>query len=320
MPKVLITNAVPAEHVSPLDGVAEVVMGPEGGELMPRDEVLRMLPELDAVINQAELKVDDEVLERGKRLKIVANVAMGTDNMDKEAMARRGIWATNTPEVFTQSTADHAFCLLLAVARRLMEADPYVRSGQWPGDGFQPGVWDGMLLAGKVMGVLGYGHIGRAVAHRARAFGMHVLFHDPVFGSHDPFYRGLDALFEESDVVTLHVPLTPETKGLVNAERLAAMKRGAILLNLARGPVVEEAALAQALESGQLAGAGLDVFEDEPRVHPDLLEMKNVVMTPHVGGGTRESRAAARKLSAVNVALALHGKRPRTPVNEPESI
>jgi glyoxylate reductase len=314
--KVLITNAVPDDVLEPLCGLAEVIQGPVGGDLLPRREVLRLAPELDGIINQAELRVDAELLDHAPRLKIVANVAIGIDNLDTQLMAARGVWATNTPDVFAESTADCAFGLLLVLARRLLAADRYVRSGAW--QSFQPGVWDGMLLDGKTIGIVGYGRIGRAVARRAQAFGMHVIFHDPVAVA-EPGYVTLDDLLTQADVVSLHVPLTPQTRRLMDAQRLGQMKRGALLLNMARGTVLDEAALVAALQSGHLAGAGLDVFENEPAVHPALLTMDNVILTPHIGGGTIESRRAARRLCAENIALVLRGQRPLTPVNEPEA-
>jgi glyoxylate reductase len=316
MYKVLITNAVPDDVLEPLNGLAEVIQGPEGGPLMPRAEVLKFAPELDGIINQAELRADAELLDRAPKLQIIANVAMGTDNLNRDLMAERGVWATNVPDAFTDSTADCTIGKLLAVVRRLPQADRYVRSGQWVEDGFQPGVWDGVLLAGKVYGVVGYGRIGQAVAERARAFGMDVIFYD-VVNTNDPAYRPLDTLLAESDVISVHVPLNPATRQLLNAERLARIKPGAYLINMARGPVLDEAALVEALESRKLAGAALDVFEDEPRVHPALLKMENVHLSPHIGGGTHESRQYARRLCAQNVAAVLKGECPLTPVNEP---
>ncbi len=312
LPLVLITNAVPPEVLAPLAGVAEVILGPGGGDLMPRDEVLRLAPRLSGIINQAELRVDAELLDAAPRLQVVANVAIGVDNLDLPLLRARGIVATNVPEAFTESTADCAIGLMLAVARRLVEADRFVRAGQWRG--FQPGRWDGLLLAGKTLGLVGYGRIGQAVERRALAFGLRVIHFDPRSDGSAPGYRPLEDLLAESDLVSLHVPLTPDTHRLLDAARLGRMKRGACLLNVARGRVVDESALVAALESGHLAGAGLDVFEDEPRVHPALLQMPQVVLTPHLGGGTRESRAEARRLCAENVAAVLRGRPPLTPV------
>jgi glyoxylate reductase len=311
-PVVLITNAIPDSVVEPLRMLAEIRMGPSGGDLMSREEVLHQAPGIDAIINQAELRVDAELLDAAPNLKIVANVALGTDNLDLPLMSERGVWASNAPGTFAESTADCTLALLLGVARRVVEADGYVRSGAWTQ--FQPGVWDGMELSGKTLGLVGFGAIGRAVARRAEAFGLKIIFHAPS-QTGDPRYRNLDELVRQADIVSLHVPLRPSTYHLMNAERFARMKRGGIFLNLARGKIMQESALVAALKSGHLAGAGLDVFEFEPSVNPELLAMKNVVLTPHIGGGTRESRQATRKLACANVVEVLQGRKPLTPVN-----
>ncbi|MBZ0297846.1 MAG: D-glycerate dehydrogenase [Anaerolineae bacterium] len=310
-PTVLITNTVPANVLEPLDGLAHVIQGPP--EIMSRAEVLQLAPTLDGIINQGELVIDPELLDHAPRLKIVANVAVGYNNFDVELMASRGVWATNAPNIFTESTADCTFALILAVARMLVKADRYVRSGEWKR--FEPGVWDGVLLAGNTLGIVGYGQIGQAVARRARAFGMNVIYTRRV-PDHDPACRSLEDLLAEADFVSLHTPLLPETHHLINAQRLQSMKPGAYLINMARGPVVDEAALVDVLQSGHLAGAGLDVFEREPEVHPALFTMDNVVLAPHIGGGTTQSRYEARHLCARNVAAVLQGERPLTPVNE----
>lgn len=315
LPRVLITNTVPDTVLEPLRGLAEVILGPDGGLTTPRDDVLQLAPELAGIINQGELRIDAELLDRSPRLRIVANVAAGYNNMNTELMAARGVWGTNTPDAFYEATADFTLALILAVARFLAKGDRYVRAGEWKR--FEPGVWDGMLLSGKTLGIVGYGRTGQAVATRARAFGMNIIYTRRQIAT-DPACRPLDALLAEADFVSLHVPLLPQTHHLIDARRLAQLKPGAYLINMARGPVVDEEALVRALQSGHLAGAGLDVFENEPEVHPALLTMENVVLAPHVGGGTRESRQAARLLCAENVAAVLRGERPLTPVNEPE--
>lgn len=315
MKKVLITNAVPADVLEPLAGIADVIQGPAGGDLMARAEVIRLAPQLDGIINQAELRVDAEVLDAAPRLKVVANVALGTDNLDLSLMAKRGVWATNVLESFVDSTADCTMGLILGVARRLVEADRYVRSGQWKS--FQPGMWDGITLTGKTLGIVGYGNVGRAVEKRARGFGMNVIWNRRTI-SDNPNFRNLEELLKESDFVSLHTPLTAETRHLLNADRFALMKKGARLINMARGKVVNEAAMVSALADGQLAGAGLDVFEFEPEVHPELLRNDKVVLAPHLGGGTLEARRSARLLCAQNVAAILSGQPPLTPANKPE--
>ena len=313
MKTVLITNTVPDNVLEPLAGRAHIIQGPP--EIMTRAEVLRLAPDLDAIINQGELAINTELLDHAPRLKIVANVAVGYNNFDVPLMSARGVWGTNAPDIFTEPTADCTFALMLAVARMLVKADRFVREGAWTR--FEPGPWDGVLLHGKTLGIVGYGQIGKAVARRAQAFGMKIIYTRRQPDS-DPAYRPLEALLAESDFISLHTPLTETTRHLMNAETFAHVKRGAYLINMARGPVVDEAALVAALESGQLAGAGLDVFEQEPQVHPALIGMDNVVMAPHIGGGTVESREQARLLCAENVAAVLQGQRPLTPVNEIE--
>lgn len=314
LPVVLITNTVPTEALAPLKGVARVVLGPPGGDLMPRAEVLRLAPELAGIVNQAELRVDQELLEQALRLKIVANVSIGVDNLDLPLMQRYGVYATNVPHAFVEATADYTMGALLTLVRRLPEADRYVRSGEW--NSFQPGIWDGALLDGKVLGLVGYGAIGRAVAQRARGFDLRVIYHQrtPV---DDPAYVSLDRLLAEADFVSLHVPLNRDSRELISESRIAQMKRGSYIINAARGRVVNEAALVAALQSGHLAGAALDVFENEPSVHPALSGMRNVLLTPHLGGGTHESRHRARFHCISDVARVLTGLQPVSALNTP---
>jgi glyoxylate reductase len=317
LPRVLNTNRVPLEDLAPLHGVAEILQfDGDNGRLQPRADVLRLAPDLCGIINQAELNIDHELLATAPNLKVVANVAIGIDNFDLRAMDAAGVWGTNCPNAFADAAADATIGLILALARRLLDADRYVRSQSWVADGFQPGRWDGVSLAGKTLGIVGYGTIGQAVARRAAAFGMRIIYSTASVRA-DAGWRPLDALLSEADVVSLHVPLTPQTARLIDQRRLGILKRGAMLINMARGQVVDEAALVDALRRGTLAAAGLDVFEHEPRVHPELLAMPNVVLTPHLGGGTREARREARLLCAANIAAVLQGRPPLTPVNQP---
>jgi glyoxylate reductase len=311
LPLVVITNTVPAPVLLPLQGIARVVMGPADGNLMSRAELMRLAPSVVGIVNQAELRVDAELLDAAPALRIVANVAMGVNNLDLPLMARRSVVATNVPEAFVESTADCTLAMILAVARRIPEADRYVRSGKW--DSFQPGVWDGSLLQGKTLGIVGYGKVGQAVEKRARAFGLEVI-HYRRTNSGARGFRSLDDLVRLSDFVSLHTPLNADSERLFDDRRIQCMKPGAYLINMARGRVVDEAALVAALKSGHLAGAGLDVFENEPRVNPELLTMNQVVLSPHLGGGTVESRHQARLLCVKNVAAILRGLPPLTPV------
>ena len=313
LPYVLITCETSREVLAPLEGIAHVIMGPEGCDLVPRADVLQLAPLLSGIIDHAELRVDAELLDACVRLKIIANASIGVDNFDLPLIRARGVCATNTPDAYFEATADCTLGLLLCVARRLARADAYVRTGEW--NGFQPGRLDGTLLRGKTLGLVGYGRIGQAVATRARAFGMKVIYYCRTRGDPATGYAPLNDLLAQSDFVSLHTPLNRESERLLNESRLAQMKRGAYLINMGRGRVVDENALVAALTRGHLAGAALDVFADEPRVHPALLTMPQVVLTPHLGGGTTESRIQSRRLCAKNVAAVLQGKKPLTPVS-----
>ncbi len=277
-------------------------------------EVGRLGAEADAWVTLLTDKVDDARLVGAPRLRIVANVAVGVDNVDLAACRARGVVVTNTPGVLTEATADLAFGLILAAARRIAEGDRLVRAGGWSGWG--PSFMVGARVHGATLGIVGLGRIGQAVARRARGFGMHVLYTqrsplvDGVARALGATFAPLDQLLADSDVVTLHCPLTAETRGLLSAARLAAMKRGSVLVNTARGPIVDESALAAALANGPLAAAGLDVFADEPRVPPALLALPNVVLTPHIASAEEATRAAMAGLAADNVLAVLSGKAP----------
>jgi glyoxylate reductase len=253
-------------------------------------------------------RVDERFLAAaGEQLRVVANVAVGYDNVDVDAARRHGVTVTNTPGVLTDATADLAIALLLAVTRRIGEGERLIRSQQ-------PWAWaiDFMLgrgLRGKTLGIVGFGAIGRATADRARAFGMEVVYTRRGEGGVE-----LDELLERSHAVSLHCPLTAETRHLIDAEALARMRDDAYLVNTARGPVVDEAALAAALRDGAIAGAALDVFEREPEVHPGLIGLDNAVLVPHLGSATIETRTAMAELAAANVVAVLAGKDPPTPV------
>lgn len=261
--------------------------------------------------------VTDRVLQRCPKLRIVANVAVGYNNIDLDAAARRGVWVTNTPDVLTEATADLAWGLVLAVTRRVLEADGFLRAGSYTG--WRPDLLLGRGLQGRTLGLLGYGRIGRAMARRARASGMQVIFHDPGVITGEAGDRGveLEELLRTSWVLSVHCPLTPLTRHLLNRERLALMQPGAYVVNTARGPVIDEAALVEALEGGHLGGVGLDVYEDEPEVHPGLLRRKDVVLLPHIGSATLEARSAMASLAADNVLAVLEGREPRTAVVRP---
>lgn len=303
MPNVVITRRLPARVVAPLEDVATVDAGPAEG--MTRAELVSRVAAADALICQLTDPIDADLIDAAPLLRVIANVAVGHDNIDLAAARARGIVVTNTPDVLTNAVAEFTWALILSVTRRVAEGDRVVRRGGWKGWALD--YMPGMELAGKQLGIVGRGRIGRAVAAKAAAFGMRV-----VFARHD---MSLDELLVTSDVVSLHVPLSDGTRHLINRKSLVRMKRSAYLVNTSRGPVVDEEALAWALGEGLLAGAGLDVYEKEPAVHPDLLQHENVVLAPHIGSATRETRTAMAELAVNNVIEVLAGRPALTPVS-----
>jgi len=317
--RVLITRELPEAAVRLL---AEHELDVHRGETpWTKAELIGRLADKDALICQLTQKVDAEVLAAGKKLRVVANVAVGYDNIDVAAATARGIAVTNTPGVLDETTADFTWALILGVARRVAEADRFARSGQWRG-------WDLMLLLGadvhgKTLGILGLGRIGRRVARRAQGFAMRVLYHDAVRAPAEverelgvEWAETKAALLQQADYVTLHTPLLPETRHLIGRAELSWMKPTAFLINASRGPVVDEAALAAALEKKQIAGAALDVFENEPAIHPKLVTMPNVLLAPHIASASVETRTRMAVMAAENVVAALEGRRPANLVNE----
>jgi glyoxylate reductase len=274
----------------------------------PRSELLARVALADGLLALLTERVDRELLEAAPSLRVVANHAVGVDNVDVAACTARGVWVTNTPDAVTESTADLTWALILAVARRIGEGERLVRAGLYKA--WTPTLLLGLELRGATLGIVGLGRIGEAVARRARGFGMHVLHTTSLGGV------PLETLLATSDVVTLHCPLTAATRHLIDARRLAQMKRGALLINTSRGPVVDEAALVLALESGHLAGAGLDVFENEPQVHAGLLAREDVVLLPHLGTATHATRAQMATMALTDAARVLRGESPHHPVNE----
>jgi glyoxylate reductase len=290
-----------------------------GDRPLPKHDLAARLRGKQGLICLITDAIDADLLEACPDLRVVANVAVGYNNIDVAAATRRGVAVTNTPDVLTETTADFAWTLLMATARRLAEGDRYVREGRFT-------QWEFMLLLGgdvhgKTLGIVGFGRIGRAVARRAGGFNMRVLYQDAVAAN--PITErelgasrvDLPTLLRESDFVSLHTPLLPETRHLINADSLRTMKRTAYLINAARGPVVDEPALVQALKEGWIAGAGLDVFEEEPKVHPDLLALPNVVLAPHIASASYETRLKMAMLAVDNCLAVLEGRRPPTPVN-----
>ncbi len=285
-----------------------------GREAIPREELLARVAGKQALVCLLTDTVDAAVLDAaGPSLKVVANVAVGYNNVDLASCRARGVVATNTPDVLTNACADFTWALILAVTRRLGEGERVVRSGRWAGWGLDYML--GMELRGKQLGIVGMGRIGRAVAAKAPVFGMRVAYTarrpvDVAGAEHVP----LDRLLAASDIVSLHCPMTDETRHLIDQKALLRMKRSAYLINTARGPVVDEAALAWALREGRMAGAALDVYEREPIVHPDLLPLENVLLIPHLASATTETRTAMADLAVSNALAVLAGRPALTPL------
>src|SRR5882757_2742841 len=314
-----VTATLPGRAPEMLAAAGEV-RGAPGVERLSREQLLALVEGVDVAVTMLYDRVDDELLEAaGPGLRGVCNVAVGFDNVDLAACARRGVVVTNTPGVLDDATADIAFGLILAATRRLGKGERLIRAGrpwQW-GMGFMLG----HDLRGARLGIVGLGGIGSRVAHRGRAFGMKIAYasrnESPHAAALEATRLDLDELLATADVVSLHAPLTPETRHLIGARELALMKGTATLVNTARGAVVDEAALAAALREGVINAAGLDVFEDEPQVHPALLELENAVLVPHLGSATVETRAAMAELAAMNAIAVAAGEEPPTPVPLP---
>jgi len=317
-PAVLVTRAIPDEALSLLRSTCDVRLW-EDDRPIPRDRFLERAAGASALVTMLTDRVDDEVLDAaGTSLRIVANHAVGLDNIDLEACTRRGVLVSNTPDVLTAASADLTWGLLLAASRRIAEGDRLVRAGRpWS---WAPLFLLGREVSGRTLGIVGLGRIGQAVAARARGFDMRVLYHsrrrrpdaERALGV-EP--RELGELLADADAVSVHVALTEGTRHLFGAREFATMKETAVLVNTSRGAVVDEAALARALAAGRPFAAGLDVYEREPQVHPALLELENVVLAPHIGSATVETRTAMATAAARNVLAALAGDRPPDAVN-----
>ena len=310
--KVFITREIPEDALRIVRAAAEIEVWPDPGP-PPRDVLIQKAADLNGLYCLLTDRIDTELLDRAPELRVISQMAVGVDNIDVSACTKRRIPVGNTPGVLTETTADLAFALILAAARRLVEADRFTRSGEWT-------TWSPMLLTGPdvhhaTLGIIGMGRIGREVAKRARGFDMRVLYHyrrpyPESTGELGAEYASLNDLLEQSDFVSLHVPLTPETRHLIGREQLRRMKRTAILINTARGPVVDEAALYEALKEGIIAGAGLDVFEIEPlALTSPLLKLDNVVALPHIGSASVATRTKMAVLAAENLAAGLRGER-----------
>jgi glyoxylate reductase len=318
-PKIVVTRRIPEPAVELLREAGDVWVSPDDRPLETQ-ELHDAVSGADIAVTLLHDKVDDAFLDAaGDQLRAVCNVAVGFDNIDVPAATKRGVLITNTPGVLTEATADLAMTLILAATRRIGEGERLIRNRE-------PWSWHMFMLLGmglqeKTLGVVGMGQIGVALARRAKAFGMGIVYSDARAASEEVERElgarrvELDELLRTADVVSIHAPLMDSTRHLINAETLGVMKEGAYLVNSARGPIVDEAALVDALKAGKIAGAGLDVFENEPDVHPGLLELDNVVLLPHLGSATIETRTAMGVLAAKNAVAVLSGEQPPTPVN-----
>jgi glyoxylate reductase len=314
--RVLVTREIPEAGLRVLDAFDVTVLSEDPPE---RGELLEAVRSAAGILSTVTEKIDAEVMDAaGEDLKVLANMAVGYDNIDLGAALERGVVVTNTPEVLNETTADTAFMLLLAAARRLGEAERLLRSGGW--DAWGPKQLTGPDVWGKTLGVVGFGRIGQALARRARGFDMDLAYQDQ-YRNEDAErglgarYLDLEELLRTSDFVSIHTPLTDDTHHLIGKAELRRMKPEAVLVNTSRGPVVDEAALAEALADGEIFAAGLDVYEDEPEVHPGLLELENVVLSPHIGSASVETRDRMAVLAAENLAAVLRGEDPKTPVD-----
>ena len=316
---VLVTRRLPKPAMDAIHARTDADVWEEEGAI-PRDELLRRVAGKRGAVTLLTEKVDDEFLDAaGDGLTIVANYAVGFDNIDVPALTKRGVMATNTPDVLTETTADTAWALMMAAARRVPEGDRFLRAGtEWI---WGPEMMLGQDIHGATLGVVGFGRIGQAVARRAGGFGMRVVYFDLYRPSPEverelgAEYREFEQLLAEADFISIHVALTPDTRHLFGPEQFRGMKDTSVIVNTSRGPVIDEAALAAALRDGEIFAAGLDVFEKEPEVHPDLLEQPNAVVIPHLGSATVETRKAMGLLAAENLVAGLEGRRPPTLLN-----
>ncbi len=312
--RILLTRHMPSAATDVLAAAGHTADMFATSDPPPRAEIITRARGCAGVITMLSDRVDEEFLDGiGSSLRIVANYAVGFDNIDREACQRRGIRASNTPGVLTEATADLTWALILAAARNVAEGDRVMRGEQW--SGWAPLQLLGLELNGATLGILGAGRIGTAVARRSVGFGMRVLYtarsvKAPLEKELGAERVELDRLVAESDVLSLHIPMTPEARHLIGAAQFQAMKRTAVLVNTARGPIVDEAALVEALRSGEIAAAGLDVYENEPRMAPGLAELPNAVLLPHVGSGTTSTRSKMAAMAAENVVAVLAGREP----------
>ena len=322
-PKILVTQKVPDPAYPPLEAIGDVEANMEEGVIWPYEELLRRGPAHDYIYSLLTDNIDARFLETcaasNPRLKMVANMAVGYNNIDVEAATRLGIAVSNTPGVLSDTTADLAFALLMATARRIPEAERFLRAGKY--NGWGPLLFCGAEVHNSTLGLIGAGRIGKIMAKRASGFEMKVIYYDVYRMSPEDeaayhlTYMPMDEVLQEADFVSVHTPYMPSTHHLISQRELHLMKPTAILINTARGPIVDEKALANALQSGIIAGAGLDVFENEPAVEPALLTMENVVLLPHIASASLKTRTLMATMASENIVAHFHGQKPPNIVN-----
>ena len=314
-PKVLLTRNLPRPGIDALTEHVDLEVNPIDG-VMFHEEIKKRITDKDGLICLLTDTIDAEVIGSAPRLKIIANYAVGFNNIDLAEATKKGIAVTNTPDVLTETTADFTFGLLIAIARRIVEADLFLRDGRF--EGWAPELMLGADVHGKILGLVGFGRIGKAVARRARGFGMRIVYHDArrlsdsVEKEHDVQFRSFKELLSEADFVSIHAPLTEQTHHLFSSEEFNLMKNTSYLINAARGPIVDEIALVKAINNKQIAGVALDVYESEPRVEPELLGMTNVILVPHIGSASTEARTKMALMVADNI-LAVFVKKKQPP-------
>ncbi len=317
-PKILVTRRIPDQGLKLLEEKFELDINEED-RVLSKQEIIERLKGKEGILSLLTDNIDKEVIESNLNLRVISNYAVGFNNIDIEAATAKGIAVTNTPGVLTETTADLAFASLMAIARRIVEADKFTRHGQFKG--WAPMLFLGTDVYGKTLGIIGLGRIGHAIARRARGFDMKIIYTD-----HRPdreFEKEYNAeflskqdLLKEADFVSLHVPLTEETKHMISKFELETMKDTAFIINTSRGPVIKEDDLAEALKNHIIAGAALDVFENEPEINPELKELNNVILLPHIGSASKETRGKMAEMAAKNMINIFEGKKPLSIVNE----
>ncbi len=320
--KVFVTYEIPESGLKMLSEKFELDVY-TGEEFLTKEEMIERARKADAMVAHLRDPIDTQFIQSLEKMKIIADYAVGYNNIDVQAATERGIYVTHTPGVLTEATADIAFALILAVARRIVESDRFVRDGKFVG--WKPKLMLGYDLYGKTLGIVGMGRIGQAVARRALGFGMNIVYHNrnrlpqELETEFNAKYLSLDELISTSDFISLHTPLTKETFHMIDAEKIAHMKPNAIIVNTARGPVIDEKALYEALKARKIAGAGFDVYENEPKLTPGLEKLDNVVLLPHIGSATYETREKMSQIVAINIIEALEGRIPPNLVPEQKS-